>query len=111
MIDLDAFEERAAIMEFDGGMTRFRAETLAAETQGFTRWQVMQEKRDAERDGHSPRGRDHGSALDGQQRADDLSRVQPRQAEEVGPMPERDTNAGRDRVELLALQSVGRGVL
>jgi len=29
-IDLEAFEERAAIMEFDGGMTRDEAEKAAA---------------------------------------------------------------------------------
>ena len=39
--DRDAFEERAAIMEYDGGMTRFKAETLAAEAQGKTRWQAI----------------------------------------------------------------------
>jgi len=42
MIDLDAFEERAAIMEFDGGMTRFQAETEAAKLQGVTRWEALQ---------------------------------------------------------------------
>lgn len=30
MFDREAFEERAAIMEFDGGLSRFEAETLAA---------------------------------------------------------------------------------
>lgn len=33
--DIDAFEERAAIAEFDGGLTRFEAEDLAAQIQGF----------------------------------------------------------------------------
>jgi len=45
MTDIDAFEERAAIMEFDGGLTRFKAETLAAETQGKKRWEVINEIR------------------------------------------------------------------
>ncbi len=31
--DPDAFEERAAIMEFDGGMARKEAETVAAQEQ------------------------------------------------------------------------------
>ena len=33
--DLDAFEERAAIAEYDGGLTRTDAEKLAAQCQGF----------------------------------------------------------------------------
>ena len=33
--DIDAFEERAAIAEFDGGLTRVEAEDLAAQIQGF----------------------------------------------------------------------------
>ena len=33
--NLDAFEERAAIIEFDGGLPRQEAETLAAQQQGF----------------------------------------------------------------------------
>ena len=41
MIDLDIFEERAAIMEYCGGMSRFEAETKAAQAQGSSRWEVM----------------------------------------------------------------------
>ena len=33
--DIDAFEERAAIAEFDGGCSRKAAEDLAARAQGF----------------------------------------------------------------------------
>ncbi|SFU21896.1 hypothetical protein [Sedimentitalea nanhaiensis] len=33
--DIDAFEERAAIAEFDGGLSRRAAEDLAAQAQGF----------------------------------------------------------------------------
>ncbi len=33
--DIDAFEERAAIAEFDGQLTRKAAENLAARAQGF----------------------------------------------------------------------------
>ena len=33
--DIDAFEERAAIAEFDGGLTRSDAEQLAARSQGY----------------------------------------------------------------------------
>lgn len=43
MIDVDAFIERAAIMEYDGGLSRFRAETLAAQAQGAQRREVLDE--------------------------------------------------------------------
>ena len=33
--DIDAFEERAAIVEFEGGLTRSKAENIAAQGQGF----------------------------------------------------------------------------
>ena len=33
--DIEAFEERAAIAEYDGELTRLHAETLAADEQGF----------------------------------------------------------------------------
>jgi hypothetical protein len=43
--DIDAFEERAAIIQFEGGVTRSRAEDRAAQAQGFRDashyWQVL----------------------------------------------------------------------
>lgn len=33
--DIDEFEERAAIAEYDGGLSRYQAENLAARAQGF----------------------------------------------------------------------------
>jgi len=33
--DIEAFEERAAIIEYDAGATRKQAEDLAAQAQGF----------------------------------------------------------------------------
>ena len=33
--DIEAFEERAAIIEYDGGLSRKVAEDLAAQGQGF----------------------------------------------------------------------------
>ncbi|MGR3586913.1 MAG: hypothetical protein ACU0BH_00255 [Paracoccaceae bacterium] len=42
---IDAFEERAAIMQYDGGLTRAEAEDRAAQAQGFRDadhyWQVL----------------------------------------------------------------------
>lgn len=43
--DIDAFEERAAIMQYEGGLTRRLAEDRAAQAQGFRDaehyWQVL----------------------------------------------------------------------
>lgn len=43
--DIDAFEERAAIMQYDGGFSRSKAEDAAAKSQGFRDaahyWQVL----------------------------------------------------------------------
>ena len=43
--DIEAFEERAAIMEYDGGLSRSEAENRAAQAQGFRNaehyWQVL----------------------------------------------------------------------
>lgn len=43
--DIDAFEERAAIIQYDGGLSRSRAEDEAAKAQGFRDashyWQVL----------------------------------------------------------------------
>ena len=43
--DIEAFEERAAIMQYDGGLSRSRAEDEAAKAQGFRDaahyWQVL----------------------------------------------------------------------
>lgn len=43
--DIDAFEERAAIIQYDGGLSRSRAEDLAAQAQGFRDaahfWEVL----------------------------------------------------------------------
>jgi len=43
--DIEAFEERAAIIQYDGGLSRSRAEDEAAKAQGFRDashyWQVL----------------------------------------------------------------------
>jgi hypothetical protein len=43
--DIDAFEERAALMEYEGGLSRLKAEDEAARAQGFRDathyWQVL----------------------------------------------------------------------
>jgi hypothetical protein len=86
MIDLDAFEERAAIMEFCGGLSRFQAETLAAKAQGYNRHEVLNEIRQR----NLAAGRDHGLEVAGQSRADNVPRVQRRAEEENRPMLERN---------------------
>ena len=102
--DVDAWAERSAIMQFDGGMTRFAAETAAAKAQGLARWQAIKEVENAERGGitgghgHSP------DAVDRGRNADDLPRVQRQPEEENGPMPERQPEAGLDRGALSPLR-------
>jgi hypothetical protein len=43
--DIDAFEERAAIVQYEGGLSRSRAEDMAAKAQGFRNadhyWEVL----------------------------------------------------------------------
>lgn len=102
-MDLDAFEERAAIKEFCAGMSRFQAETEAAEEQGLKRHEVLNEisKR------NSRQARDQRSQVE-RHDADNMPGVQPAQAEQVGPVSIRDVQAGRDRMALLALRNGGR---
>ncbi len=88
MMDLDAFAERAAIKEFCGGMSRFQAETEAAEEQGFKRFEVIHEigKR------HPAPARHHGSAADGNG-SDNMPGVQRNAAQQDGHLPERQLQA------------------
>lgn len=71
-MDVDQFEERAAIAQHDGGLSQFDAETLAAQEQGKSRWEAIHEiaGRLVERAGH------HRS-MAGQPRQNDVPRVQP----------------------------------
>lgn len=101
---LDLWTERAAIMEFDGGMNRFEAETRAAECYGVTRKEMLKEAANADRHGLTGGHGHSASPLDGKRDADGLSRMQPTPEKENGPMPERQSEAGRDRGELLALR-------
>ena len=78
MIDLDAFEERAAIMQYDGGMSRYQAETEAARAQGKTRWEVLDY---AKRIGNPANGGDSGQA-DARNGEDNLPGVQSRAAKQ-----------------------------
>lgn len=104
MLDLDVFVERAAIMEFDGGLSRFQAETEAARAQGVTRWQALEALKHANGIGHSGQGANIGSAAI-RHGADDLPRVQRLPQEQDRPMPERVVPAGRRDMALLALRA------
>ena len=90
-LDVDMFEERAAILEYCEDMTRFAAETEAARRQGFSRWQAMEAVRNAKRGGNSSGSRDHCASMARQQRQDDMPQMQRSTAKENGPLPERDT--------------------
>lgn len=82
-MDIDQFTERAAIMEYCGGMDRFRAETLAAKEQGKSRSEFL----NAIRMGHPAGRRDNRETLVGQQRADHLPKLQPDAQEKDRPVP------------------------
>lgn len=84
MIDLDQFEERAAIMEFDGGISRFRSETLAAQGQGYQRRDAL----DAISKRNSRQAPDHGSAVE-RNGSGDLSGMQREPEEQERSMPQR----------------------
>lgn len=85
MIDVEAFEERAAIQEYDGGLSRFQAETEAARAQGLSRWEAI----GAISGRLVERARDKRSVA-GQPRTNDVSRVQPDAEEKARPVPERE---------------------
>lgn len=101
--DIEAFEERSSIIEYDGGLSRFEAETLAAKAQGLTRWQAMEAARNAKRIGNPATAWDQREAAQ-RHRPHHMPAVQSAPAEENRPMPERDISAGRDRVELPSLR-------
>lgn len=107
MLDLEAFAERVAIMEFEGGMTRFQAETEAARAQGVTRWQALEGLKHANGIGHSGQGGNIGQTAF-RHGSDNLPGMQPDAKEQVGPVPERHIHAGRRGLEMLALP-VSRG--
>lgn len=88
-MDIDAFIERSAIMEYDGGMSRFQAETAAAKAQGLTRWQALEAVKNAERGGHFAAARDHAAPHVGNG-ADNLPAMQPASAQQGGSVPKRD---------------------
>ena len=106
MIDLDAWEERAAILEFDEQMTRFAAETEAARRLGCRRFEAINAKRDRD----SERARDRREAV-ARDHANDMPEVQRGPEEQDRPLPQRDVPAGRNRMEMLALPVSGGAVL
>ena len=99
MICLDTFTERAAILEYDHGMSRFAAETEAARRQGVQRWEAINEIKQ-----RNPQGQRDQRAEVQRDAAHDVSRVQRHPAQQGRPMPERSVQAGRGGLELLALR-------
>ena len=113
-LDVDQFEERAAICEFDGGMSRFDAETAAAQEQGLARWQAVKfakEARDAQRNGYSAGGGHSSAPVAREQRPVSLPGMQPTSEEKNGSVPERDANVWRDRMALLSLWNERRAAV
>lgn len=76
-MDRDQFNERAAIAEFDGGLTRFDAETMAAQEQGLDRWEAI-----GDVSGRLVERARHQRALARKQRPDDLPGMQPTSSKE-----------------------------
>lgn len=105
MIDWDAFEERAAIAEYDGGLSRFEAETLAARAQGLERWQVMGAVH-ANSMGNSEQARDQRAAAHGDA-AHDLPGVQSGAEEENGSVLERHVHSAGRAVAMPSLRVQG----
>jgi 5'-3' exonuclease len=93
--DVEAFEERSAIMEFDGGLSRFRAETLAAQAQGVARHVAIRISNSQQARDQRPQAKRNGS--------DNLPGMQPEQAKEKRSVLERDVQGGRGAMALLAL--------
>jgi hypothetical protein len=109
MIDVDQFLERAAIKEFDGGMSRYQAETEAAKAQGVPRWQALKAVQDANIGGNPRLGGDRGQAHV-RHGSGAMPRVQPTQAQQVGSVSERDVHDGRRGGLLSPLRMEVRGV-
>lgn len=109
--DLGQFDERAAICEYEGGMTRFAAETQAAKEQGLTRWAAIklhQEAQDAHGRGPAVGAGDQARTLDRKRDENDLPGVQQQPEEEARPLFEREPQTGWDRGALLSLR-MGQG--
>ena len=109
MIDVDLFLERSAIMEFEGGLSRYQAETEAAKAQGVLRWQALKAVQDANIGGNPRVGGDRGQAHV-RHGSGDLSRMQSTQAEQDGSVSERDLHDGRRGGLLSPLRMEVRGV-
>lgn len=92
MIDVDAFLERCAILEFEAGLSRYQAECSAARMQDCSRWEAMKAVSDAKRMGNSQQARDLGQA-DQWNGADNLSGMQPAPEEQARSVPKRDVQA------------------
>jgi hypothetical protein len=85
MMDLEQFEGQAARLEYSDGEPRFRAETIAAAHQGYRRGEFLDaiERRDSE----AAQNRREAVARHSQ---DAVPGVQRHEAQQGGPLPERD---------------------
>lgn len=105
-MDIEAFQERAAIIEYDGGIDRFTAETMAAEAQGMKRWEAI----NAIRQRDTKRTRDNGQKAI-RQSADNLSGVQPHAPQENRSVPVGHISAGWGGSVLPSLRMDRGGIL
>lgn len=91
-------------MEFDGGLSRFEAETQAAKAQGLSRWQAMEAIKDEDGKRNPAIGGDRGAAHV-RHGSDDMPGVQPAATEQGGPVSVGVVPAGRDRLVLSPLRT------
>lgn len=101
-MDIERFHELAGFFEFDEGMTRFQAETHAAERIGCKRHEAINEIRK-----RNSQGGGNNRQAPARQPEGDMSRMQPASKKETGFVSERFIPAGRGSVELLALSEPG----
>jgi hypothetical protein len=101
-LEIELWEERAAIMQYDGGLSRFEAETKAADGMGRKRWELV----NAQRERNSASFGNRARAVEGQSRPNNVPGVQRGTAQENRFVPERNAQAGRDRRVLSPLRLV-----
>lgn len=87
-LEMDLWQERAAILEFDAGMTRFEAETKAAEAMGRKRWEFINENSRGDTGG----GRNISQAASGDAK-NSLPGMQPASEKEKRSVPSGDVQA------------------
>jgi hypothetical protein len=99
-LEIELWEERAAIMQYDAGLSCFEAETKAADGMGRKRWELV----NAQRERNSASLGDRARAVEGQSRQNNVPGMQRGTAQKSRSVPERNAQAGWDRRVLSPLR-------